>query len=87
MNALQRYHDLQKRLVHIRWCHLGHESDEEDQLLDLMDEVWEKLTAGERDQLNEEPALPAPTLSDPNPVFEDTDIDAAPGPVRRLVAA
>ena len=87
MNRIPQYRELRNRLFRIRWSHLGHESDEEDQLLDVMDAVWEELTAGERDQLNEEPALPAPTLSGPHPAFEDTDVDAAPGPVRRPVAA
>ena len=46
--AFEKYRRLQDKLIWIRRQYLGHESDEEDTLLEEMDGVWWSLTGDER---------------------------------------
>ncbi len=84
----KKYRDLQKKLTWIRWSHLGHESDEEDALLDEMDVVWWKLSDPERAKISSEPSRKDPLTSanlDVNIV--DVDVETEPGRVRKKIAA
>jgi hypothetical protein len=53
--ALNRYRNLERRLVYTRWINLGYESPEEDGLLEAMDDVWWELAAEEREMIDREP--------------------------------
>ena len=53
--ALRRYLELEDALVAIRWRHAGEESHEEDRVLERMDDVWRRLSAGERDAMRARP--------------------------------
>lgn len=86
-DTLNEYRDLQKRLTWIRWTHLGHESEEEDEHLEKMDEVWWKLSDDERAIISSEPFrndLIEPTKSQPEMI--DVDVREQPGRVRQIAA-
>ena len=84
MSKLEEYRNLQKQLMWIRWTHQGHDSDEEDTHLDLMDEAWWKLTDKDRNLISSEPPLRDFSKDDP---IESEMIDVDPvehsGPVRK----
>lgn len=87
-DALCSYRKLQLRLAHLRLIHLGHESPEEDALLEQMDATWWNMTSSERGVISQEPPLDAPICPIPgSPPLVDVDIDTEPGPVRRLAVA
>lgn len=44
-----RYTLLRTVLGHVRWTHLGYESEEEDAILDEMDGLWWAMTEQERE--------------------------------------
>lgn len=85
--VLEKYREMQKKLSWIRWAHLGHESEEEDSLLELMDEVWWELSEEERQVISAEPSRLDPiTPVSPDFSLEDIDIQTHPGPVRTEAA-
>ena len=87
-DALARYSRLQEELVWIRTIHLGHESQEEDVILDRMDEVWQNLTVEERRGFSATPSRSL-TRAEPPSISDliDIDIGKTPGPVRQHMAA
>jgi len=52
--SLQRYRELERKLIRVRWLNRGLESEEEDRLLDEMDVVWWQLAEAEREMLQQE---------------------------------
>jgi hypothetical protein len=53
--AFERYQQLEKGLILVRWINRGLESTEEDVILEEMDSVWFRLSAEEQAQLSAEP--------------------------------
>lgn len=53
-NAIIQYRELDIKLAKCRTKYGGSESDEEDAILDMMDELWRNLTSAEQQQLNSE---------------------------------
>ena len=87
-DTFEQYRRLQDKLLWIRWMHLGHESDEEDMLLEEMDGVWWSLTVDERKSISAEPSR-ADLIQEQQkaPVLIDVDVKEHPGAVRQRVAA
>ncbi len=89
MNAYVEYVELMKKLVHVRWLNQGHDSAEEDEILDAMDPLWWKLTEEERGRVNNDPLhesllTPVPQLEEH--LVESTAEEIAAGaPPRNLV--
>jgi len=52
-DALKRFELLQEQLARVRWLNEGYESEEEDELIEKMDEVWWELTPAERERIYE----------------------------------
>lgn len=80
--SLDKYRYLLRELIFIRWIHCGFESEEEDQTLEKMDEVWWKLTEEERETMQ---ALPTQSLlrSQAERIIQDTDLSLG-GPRRYI---
>jgi len=86
--ALGRYRRLQEQLSWIRWKHIGHESAEEDALLEEMDGAWWGLTGEERQSISAEPPRTDLVQDSRNTlVLVDVNVNEHPGAVRQLVAA
>lgn len=84
-SVMEEYRELRRQLEYLRWTSLGHESQEEDDLLDRMDRVWERLTADEIVLLESDPPIIAPI----HPVgrvreLVDVDVQADDQPPRVL---
>ena len=52
--AFERYRSLERDLIYIRWQHAGFESDKEETILDVMEEVWYELNKKEQQLLYSE---------------------------------
>ncbi|HEY3320474.1 MAG TPA: hypothetical protein VGP72_08410 [Planctomycetota bacterium] len=87
-DALEGYRQLQDKLSWVRWTHLGHDSDEEDAVLDEMDGVWWSLSEEERRSISAEPPRADLIQGEQKTTsVVDVDISRHPGAVRRYVAA
>jgi len=82
--SFEKYRRLQDKLIWIRWQHLGHESDEEDALLEEMDGVWWSLTGDERAVVSADQRGASPIKDRPKGArLVDVDVSRHPGAVRR----
>jgi len=84
--ALTQYRALERRLIHTRWINGGYGSDAEDGLLELMDEVWWRLSDDERHALNHECPRSLVRSAPQAPAGHCTDVDvfSAPGMAVRV---
>lgn len=82
MSRKEEYEHMMDQLEHVRWKHLGHESDEEESLLARMDETWELMSEDERNGINTRPARTCQRKAER---FVDVDVSRHPGPVRKRV--
>jgi len=86
-NALTQYRLQEKQLRYVWWRHCGLESDEEDNIRDVMEKLWWELTDTERDQIDAEPPLRRRNLPTVQYVDKDVAEHSVDTPVRELVAA
>ena len=49
--AFERYRDLERDLIYVRWQHAGFETEEEENILDAMEKVWYELSEKEQQLL------------------------------------
>lgn len=87
-SAIEEYRELRRQLEYVRWACLGHESQQEDDLLDSMDVIWSRLTGDEVVLVESDPPMTAPTC----PVTRvreliDVDVQADDQPPRALQEA
>lgn len=55
--AFDRYRLLSHHLAYTRWVHDGHESKEEDEIMEEKDVLWEQLTEAQRDEIHKTPPI------------------------------
>jgi hypothetical protein len=74
--AMQRYRELERMLIHMRWVHQGHECGDEEALVEAMAEGWYALTADEQNEIRAEgpkTLLPEDLGSPAHHEWEDVD--------------
>jgi hypothetical protein len=54
-DALKRYRDAERDLIHVRWMHSGFDSPREDVVIESLADAWEALTDEEREIIEAEP--------------------------------
>lgn len=88
MNPYERYRELERKLIHVRWLHRGLDSSEEEALLEEMDAAWWKMSEEQRARIDAEPPRSL-IRSEPLPVgskaLQDVDVFAAPSMSPRLL--
>lgn len=54
-DALKRYRDIERDLIHVRWMHCGFDSPQEDLVIEALADAWTALTDEEREIIEAEP--------------------------------
>ena len=92
-SLVEQYREFERRLEYVRLIHGGLESPEEDDLIDQLQSVWDRLTQDERDRVRREGFSPgllnvAARVEGPT-YYHQYDVDlhgGSSGPHREVVA-